>query len=194
MSHNEQLDNLRHSCAHLLAAAVMELWPDAKRTIGPPIEDGFYYDFDFGDVKISEDDLSRIEEKMREILPTWTGFERREVSADEARGVYKDNQYKLELIDEFSGDGQTLTLYQSGNYVDLCRGGHSEHPKDELAHFKLLSIAGAYWRGSEKNKMLTRIYGTCFTTQTELDTHLAMLEEAKKRDHRKLGLELALFT
>ena len=194
MSHNEQLDNLRHSCAHLLAAAVMELWPDAKRTIGPPIEDGFYYDFDFGDVKISEDDLSRIEEKMREILPTWTGFERREVSADEARGVYKDNQYKLELIDEFSGDGQTLTLYQSGNYVDLCRGGHSEHPKDELAHFKLLSIAGAYWRGSEKNKMLTRIYGTCFPTQTELDTHLAMLEEAKKRDHRKLGLELALFT
>lgn len=193
MSHNEQLDQLRHSCAHLLAAAVLEIWPDAKRTIGPPIEDGFYYDFDFGDVKISEADFPRIEEKMREILPTWKGFERREVTAAEAREVFKDNPYKLELIDEFSGEGQSLTMYQSGNYADLCRGGHTEHPAEELKHFKLLSIAGAYWRGSEKNAMLTRIYGTCFPTQEELDAHLFMLEEAKKRDHRKLGRELDLF-
>ncbi len=200
MPHNEQLDNLRHSCAHLLAAAVMELWPEAKRTIGPPIEDGFYYDFDFGpstssgkDIKISEDDLPRIEKKMREILPTWKGFERREITADEAREVFKDNSYKLELIDEFSDEGQSLTLYQSGHYVDLCRGGHTESPREELKHFKLLSVAGAYWRGSEKNKMLTRLYGTCFPTQKELDDHLALLEEAKKRDHRKIGHEQKLF-
>ncbi|OGL89013.1 threonine--tRNA ligase [Candidatus Uhrbacteria bacterium RIFCSPLOWO2_02_FULL_51_9] len=193
MPPNEQLDNLRHSCAHLLAAAVMELWPQAKRTIGPPIEDGFYYDFDFGEVKTSEEDLPRIEEKMREILPTWDGFTRREVTADDAREVFKDNQYKLELIDEFAGEGQSLTLYQSGNYVDLCRGGHSENPREELQYFKLLSIAGAYWRGSEKNKMLTRMYGTCFPTQKELDDHLALLEEAKKRDHRKIGHEQKLF-
>ena len=200
MSQNEHLDHLRHSCAHLLAAAVMELWPNAKRTIGPPIEDGFYYDFDFGPstgsgqaIKISEEDLPRIEEKMREILPTWKGFERREVTADEAREVFKDNPYKLELIDEFAGGGQSLTLYQSGNYVDLCRGGHTELPAEELKHFKLLSVAGAYWRGSEKNAMLTRIYGTCFPTAKELEDHLAMLEEAKKRDHRKIGRELDLF-
>lgn len=189
----ESLDNLRHSCAHLLAAAVIELWPDAKRTIGPPIENGFYYDFDFGDTKISEGDLKIIEKKMEHILQTWKGFERKEVAADEAKKLFADNPYKLELIEEFSGEGQTLTLYTSGDYTDLCRGGHSEHPSKELRHFKLLSVAGAYWRGDEKNKMLTRIYGTCFPAKDELITYLHMLEEAKKRDHRKLGKELDLF-
>ncbi|HYE59644.1 MAG TPA: threonine--tRNA ligase, partial [Candidatus Kapabacteria bacterium] len=189
----EQLDSLRHSCAHLLAAAVLELWPNAKRTIGPPIEHGFYYDFDFGDVKISDADFPIIEKKMQEILPTWESFERKEVSADEAKKLFADNPYKLELINEFSDEGQTLTLYTSGTYVDLCRGGHAEHPKKELKHFKLLSVAGAYWRGDEKNKMLTRIYGTAFPTKDELMKHLLMLEEAKKRDHRKLGKELDLF-
>lgn len=189
---NEQLDHLRHSAAHLLAAAVMELWPDTKRTIGPAIENGFYYDFEFTH-PITEADLTRIEAKMREILPTWKKFGKTEVSVEQAKKEYADNPYKLELIEEFSGEGQKLTFYNSGNYSDLCRGGHCEHPDKELKHFKLLSMAGAYWRGDEKNKMLTRIYGTVFPTQKELDDYLKMLEEAKLRDHRKLGKELKIF-
>lgn len=190
----EELTNTRHSCAHLLAAAVMELWPNTKRTIGPAIEDGFYYDFDFGDQKISEEDFPKIEAKMRDLLKTWDKFEGREVSVEEAKQFYQDNQYKFELIDEFAKDGQKLTFYKSGDYEDLCKGGHSENPQKEIGVFKLLSVAGAYWRGSEKNKMLTRIYGTCFPTQAELDEHLKLHEEAKKRDHRKIGKELGLFT
>ncbi|MEK7083639.1 MAG: threonine--tRNA ligase [Patescibacteria group bacterium] len=190
----ESLNNLRHSCAHLLAAAVMKLWPEAKRTIGPAIDDGFYFDFDFGDVKISEADFPRIEKTMQEILPTWTGFERHELLADDAKKEYPGNEYKHELIDEFTADGSKVSFYKSGEYWDLCRGGHCDNPSKELRHFKLLSIAGAYWRGSEKNKMLTRIYGTCFPTKDELMKYLHMLEEAKKRDHRKLGKELDLFT
>ena len=188
------LDNLRHSCAHLLAAAVVELWPEAKPPLGPPIEDGFYYDFDFSAVKISEADLGKIEEKMRALLPGWTRFSREIVSPDQAREVFAGNVYKQELIDEIVMKGEPITLYTSGGFTDLCRGGHSEKPSEELKHFKLLSVAGAYWRGSEKNKMLTRIYGTCFPTAAELEAHLTMLEEAKKRDHRKLGKELDLFT
>ena len=190
----EYLDNLRHSCSHLLAAAVVELWPQAKPTLGPPIEDGFYYDFDFGAAKVSEDDLHRIEEKMRGIVKGWSGFSHREVSRDEAHEIYKGNQYKLELIDEIVARGEKITLYTVGSFTDLCRGGHTDNPSKELKHFKLMSVAGAYWRGSEKNPMLTRIYGTCFPTKQELDEYLAMLEEAKKRDHRKLGQELDLFT
>lgn len=190
----KHLDNLRHSCAHLLAAAVLELWPHAKRTIGPAIENGFYYDFDFGDTKVSEADFPAIEKKMQELVRAWKAFDRREVSRDEALGVFADNEYKKELIEEFSAEDKTLTLYQSGNYVDLCRGGHSPHPNNDLKHFKLLSVAGAYWRGSEKNKMLTRIYGTVFPSKTALEEYLVQQEEAKKRDHRKLGAELDLFT
>jgi threonyl-tRNA synthetase len=190
----ESLDNLRHSAAHLLAAAVMKLWPNTKRTIGPAIENGFYFDFDFGEVKITESDLPRIEKAMKEILPTWKNFERHELSPEEAKKEYPKNQYKHELIDEFSSKGETLTFYKSGDYWDLCRGGHVERPDEELGHFKLLSIAGAYWRGDEKNKMLTRIYGTVFPTKAELDQYLNTIEEAKKRDHRKLGRDLDLFT
>ncbi len=190
---SEHLNNLRHSCAHLLAAAVMELWPNTKRTIGPAIEDGFYYDFDFGDVKVSETDFPKIEEKMRELIKSWKSFERREVSKEEALDLFQRNEYKQELIEEFARDGQALTLYQSGAFVDLCRGGHSPHPNNDIKHFTLLSVAGAYWRGSEKNKMLTRIYGTCFPTKLALEEFLAAQEEAKKRDHRKLGKELELF-
>lgn len=186
--------NLRHSCAHLLAAAVMELWPHAKRTIGPAIEDGFYYDFDFGDTKISEDDFPKIEEKMKVLVKDWKEFRRKEVTKEEALSHNQGNEYKKELIEEFSTDGQHLTIYTSGNYTDLCRGGHCPHPNNDLKHFKLLSVAGAYWRGSEKNKMLTRIYGTCFPTKKALDDFLVQQEEAKKRDHRKLGAELDLFT
>ncbi len=188
----EQLNNLRHSTAHLLAAAVMELWPDTLRTIGPSIDNGFYFDFEFKK-PVSEEDLPKIEAKMAEILKTWTSFEREEVSKEEALKRYEGNPYKIELINEFSDQGQTLTFYKSGNYEDLCRGGHSENPSQDLGAFKLLSIAGAYWRGSEKNKMLTRIYGTAFPTKQELEDHLNMLEEAKKRDHKKLGKELDLF-
>lgn len=187
------LNQLRHSCAHLLAAAIMELYPHAKRTIGPAIDDGFYYDFDFGEIKINEADFPKIEEKMRSIIKTWDSFERIEVTPEEAKKAYADNEYKIELIEEFSTEGQKLTFYQSGNYTDLCRGGHVDYPKSNIKHFKLLSVAGAYWRGSEKNKMLTRIYGTCFKTKDELDAYLWQLEEAKKRDHRKLGKELELF-
>lgn len=187
------LANLRHSCAHLLAAAVMELWPDTKRTIGPAIENGFYFDFDFGNVKISEEDLPTIKAKMLELLPSWRSFERHELSPDKAKKEYPDNTYKHELIDEFSGQGETLSFYKSGDYWDLCRGGHIEHPSKELKHFKLLSVAGAYWRGDEKNPMLTRIYGTCFPTKKELDQYLWQLEEGKKRDHKKLGRQLGLF-
>jgi threonyl-tRNA synthetase len=171
----------------------MELWPKTLRTIGPAIEEGFYYDFDFGDVKISEEDFPKIEEKMHELLKSWKGFEKSEVTEEEAKNVYKGNEYKIELINEFSGEGQKLTFYKSGDYSDLCRGGHIENPSEELKHFKLLSVAGAYWRGSEKNKMLTRIYGTVFPSQSDLDEYLKNLELAKLHDHRKLGKELELF-
>ena len=190
---DNNLDNLRHSCAHLLAAAVMELWPKTKRTIGPSIENGFYYDFDFEEVKISEEDFTKIEDKMHEILNSWEGFVGREVLKEEALNAYSDNDYKKELIEEFADDGQKLTFYKSGNYEDLCRGGHVENPKEALKNFKLLSVAGAYWRGSEKNKMLTRIYGTVFPSQEELDEYLKNQDEAKKRDHKKLGRELNLY-
>ena len=190
---DNNLDNLRHSCPHLLAAAVMELWPKTKRTIGPSIENGFYYDFDFEEVKISEEDFTKIEDKMHEILNSWDKFEGREVLKEEALNAYSDNDYKKELIEEFADDGQKLTFYKSGNYEDLCRGGHVENPKEALKNFKLLSVAGAYWRGSEKNKMLTRIYGTVFPSQEELDEYLKNQDEAKKRDHKKLGRELNLY-
>ncbi len=192
MKTQDNLQNLRHSCAHLLAAAVTELWPDAKRAIGPAIENGFYYDFDFTK-PISEEDFPKIEKKMHEILKTWKNMTGEEITTQEARKLFKNEPYKLELIDEFSKERQKLTIYKSENYTDLCKGGHAQNPQKEIGAFKLLSIAGAYWHGDEKNKMLTRIYGTAFPTQKELDEYLHMLEEAKKRDHKKLGKELGLF-
>src|SRR5688500_5036814 len=150
---SNHLDNLRHSATHLLAAAIMKMWPNTKRTIGPSIEDGFYFNFEFEE-PISEKDFPKIEKTMKQIVKAWDGFERHELSADEAKKEYPNNPYKHELIDEFSGKGEKLTFYKSGDYWDLCRGGHVDNPKKELQHFKLLSIAGAYWRGSEKNKML----------------------------------------
>lgn len=192
---SSKLDNLRHSAAHLLAAAVMRLWPNAKRTIGPAINDGFYFDFDFGDEKISESDLPKIEASMRKILPTWMSFEKRELSSSDAKKEYPENEFKHELIDEFSEKGRKkVSFYKSGDYWDLCRGGHVESPDKNLKNFKLLSVAGAYWRGNEKNKMLTRIYGTIFPTKKELYHYLWQTEEAKKTDNRKLGKELELFT
>lgn len=191
-SDQSQLDILRHSAAHLLAAAVLELWPGTKNTIGPSIANGFYYDFEFKK-PISENDLEKIEIKMRELIADWDKFKREEVTVERAKQAFSENKYKLELIDEFAEEGKTLSFYHSGKFTDLCRGGHVEKPNKELKYFKLLSLAGAYWRGSEKNAMLTRIYGTAFPTKKELDEYLQMLEEAKKRDHRKIGQEQELF-
>jgi threonyl-tRNA synthetase len=190
----KNLETLRHSAAHLLAAAVKQLWPSVKPTIGPPVENGFYYDFDFGKIEISEEDLPKIEKKMNEILPAWKEFKRGEVSPAEARKEFHDNPYKLELIEELVAQKEKVTTYQSGEFLDLCRGGHAENPASRLKNFKLLSIAGAYWRGDEKNPMLTRIYGTVFPTEKELQDYLKQLTLAKERDHRKLGKELDLFT
>lgn len=188
------LNNLRHSCAHLLAAAIMKLYPDTKRTIGPSIENGFYFDFEFSQ-PISEEQFPEIEKTMHELSPSWKGFERHELSAGDAKKEYPNNPYKHELIEEFTQNGkEKVTFYKSGDYWDLCKGGHIEHPDKELKYFKLLSVAGAYWKGNEKNTMLTRIYGTCFPTQQELDAYMAQLEDAKMRDHKKLGKELGLFT
>lgn len=193
MNNTNELQNLRHSCAHLIAAAMVEIFPKTKLTIGPAIENGFYYDFDFGTNKVSEEDFPKIEKKMGELLKTWDSFSHREVSEKEAKQYYKDNPYKLELIEEIVKKEEKITFYKAGNFEDLCRGGHSEHPKKDIGAFKLLSVAGAYWRGNEKNPMLTRIYGTAFPSQKELEEHLVLLEEAKKRDHKKLGKELGLF-
>lgn len=194
ISPEEQLSGIRHSLAHLLAAAVMELWPDTKRTIGPAVDDGFYFDFEFSH-PISENDFPVIEKKMRQILKTWDGFERHELNKEEAKKEYEGNPYKLELIDEFTQGGEKVSFYKSGNYWDLCKGGHAESMKDiDPGSFKLAKLASAYWRGDSNNPQLTRIYGYAFLTKEDLKAHLTMLEEAKKRDHKKLGVDLDLFT
>ena len=191
-----RLDHMRHSAAHMLAAAVLELYPGTKLAIGPTVENGFYYDFKFPEgVSVSENDFEKIEEKMKSIASGGHAFVRKEVSVEEAKSFEKDQQFKLELIEEFAKESKTLTLYESGPFTDLCRGGHAENTKEiPLDGLKLHKIAGAYWRGSEKNPMLTRIYGLLFPSGKDLRVYLNMLEEAKKRDHRKLGKELELFT
>ncbi len=195
MNHNSQLniENQRHSLAHLLAAAVLALYPKAKRAIGPAIENGFYYDFEF-EKPISDTDLPKIEAKMREILPSWDEFKSVQLSKTEALKEYPSNPYKHELIEQFSSNNEPLSFYQSGNFRDLCIGGHIDSIKTVDPHsFKLTHVAGAYWRGNEKNRMLTRIYGLAFATKQELDQYINMLQEAEKRDHRKLGVALDLF-
>lgn len=188
-----KIEEKRHSLAHLLAAAVLELYPDAKNTIGPTIDNGFYYDFEFSS-PISDTDLKKIEGKMKKLLNSWKNFEGKEESAKEAKKFYKNNPYKLELIDEIVSKGEPVTLYTSGKFTDLCRGGHVGDMKDiESDSWKLSHVAGAYWRGDEKNKMLTRIYGLAFESKKDLEVYVLQQEEAKKRDHRKLGKELDLF-
>jgi threonyl-tRNA synthetase len=181
-----------HSSAHLFAEALEELYPGTKFGIGPPIENGFYYDVDLGDKAFGEDDLANVEAKMKELAKKDSRFERKDVSKAEALDYFtkKGDPYKLELINGLE-DGK-ITFYQQGNFVDLCRGPHLPHT-GFIKAVKLLNVAGAYWRGDEKNKMLTRIYGITFPKQKELDEYLFLLEEAKKRDHRKLGKELELF-
>ncbi|KKP86036.1 threonine--tRNA ligase [Candidatus Nomurabacteria bacterium RIFCSPHIGHO2_02_FULL_35_13] len=194
MAETDKLHNLRHSLAHLLAAAVLEIYPNTKNTIGPSIEDGFYYDFDFVS-PISDKDLPKIEKKMREILKSWKEFKGEKKTEKEAKEYFKKNEYKIELIDEIVGKGEKITFYTCGQFTDLCRGGHLENPNKEIEpdSFKLDRVAGAYWRGDEKNKMLTRIYGLAFETKEKLDEYVKMLEEAEKRDHRKLGAESDIF-
>ncbi len=193
---SEKLNNLRHTLAHLLAAAVGEIYKfdKIKLTLGPAVENGFYYDIDFGDEKIADKDLKKIEDKMRKKLPKWTDWEHKEMSKDEALAFFK-NEYKIELINEIADRGEKITVYTCGGFTDLCRGGHVENPAKEINPdaFKLDRVAGAYWRGDEKNKMLTRIYGLAFETKEELDAYLTQRAEAEKRDHKKLGQEQDLF-
>jgi len=190
-SKNFDLQTLRHSASHIMASAVVELFPGTKLGIGPAIEEGFYYDFDIP-TKISEDDLPKIEQKMREIIEKDYKFLRQEISKEEAIKLFKEKAepYKLELLNEIPEN--KVSIYVHNNFVDLCRGPHI-NSTGQLKYFKLLSVSGAYWRGDEKNPQLTRIYGTAFFTKEELEEYLHRLEEAKKRDHRKLGKELDLF-
>ncbi len=202
---DSQLYRIRHSAAHVMAQAVLEFYPETKYTIGPPIENGFYYDFDLPQPLVLED-LEKIEKRMRQIIAGGHPFVKKVVSAEEARRIFKDQPYKLELIDglekgEVDEYGNPLaekveiSIYQSDTFTDLCRGPHVETTRQiNPAAIKLMSIAGAYWRGDEHNKMLTRIYGTAWRTPDELKNYLKMLEEAKARDHRKLGKELEIFT
>jgi len=188
-----QLEIMRHSCSHLLAMAVVKLFPKTKLGIGPAIENGFYYDFEFTK-PIEEKDLAKISTKMKEIAKKKFPFIKKEVTIEEAKKIFKNQPYKLELIEDLAKERKKkVSLYKTGDFVDLCSGPHIKDTS-EIGLFKLLSIAGAYWRGSEKNKMLTRIYGTCFQTAKELEKYLWQIEEAKKRDHRKIGKELDLFT
>ena len=185
-------DTLLHSTAHLMAQAVKELYPSAKVTIGPTIENGFYYDFDV-DVSFSDDVLAKIENKMKELAKSGQSIQRNEISAKDAVSLFNDigEDYKVEIIEQINPD-DVITIYKQSEFTDLCRGPHVSNTS-KIKHFKLLSTSGAYWRGDENNKMLQRIYGTVFSTKDALKTHLHNLEEAKKRDHRKLGKELKLF-
>lgn len=191
MSYN--IDTLRHSMAHVMACAVKNIYPDAKFGIGPAIENGFYYDFEFVET-ISDDDLPRIQKEMLSILRKGIPFERKEVSREECLVLFKEQKYKLELIKELPAN-EDITIYKLGDFIDLCRGPHVENTKDlpRNAH-RLLNTAGAYWQGDENNPMLQRIYATSWNTKDELKDYLHRLEEAQKRDHRKLGAELELFT
>ncbi|EEE18492.1 threonine--tRNA ligase [Borreliella burgdorferi] len=183
----------RHSIAHVMAEAVLDLFPNTKIAIGPPIKDGFYYDFEFKK-QITEDSLLDIENRMREILKTGSSFEKEIISVEQALEIFKDEPYKIDLIKNFDLQNE-VSIYKSHNFVDLCRGPHVENMnKIDPKAFKLTSIAGAYWRGSEKNPMLTRIYGTLWNNEKELRSYLNLREEIKKRDHRKLGKELDLFS
>ncbi len=186
-------DTLLHSTAHLMAQAVKELYPNAKVTIGPTIENGFYYDFDV-DVSFSDEVLAKIESKMRELAKAAQEIHRHEISAGDAKALFNDmgEDYKVEIIEQINPD-DVITAYKQSGFTDLCRGPHVSNTS-KIKHFKLLSTSGAYWRGNENNKMLQRIYGTVFSTKDALKTHLHNLEEAKKRDHRKLGKELKLFS
>lgn len=187
---DKDLNTLNHSCAHVLAQAVKHLYPQAKFWVGPVVEEGFYYDIDLDDQTISDDDLPKIEKEMKKICKDGKRIVRHEVSKEEALEEFKDDEYKLDLINGLE-DG-TITTYSQGDFTDLCRGPHVETVK-LCKNFKLIKHSGAYWKGDKNNKVLQRIYGVCFPTKEELEAHLQLLEEAKERDHRRLGKELGIF-
>ena len=189
---NEQLSILNHSCAHLLAQAVKHLYPNAKFWVGPVISEGFYYDMDIDGATITEEDLGKIEKEMKKISKDGKRIVRHEISKQEALEMFKDDPYKLDLINNMDESDTVISCYSQGDFTDLCRGPHVESVK-QIKFFKLLKVSGAYFKGDSKNKMLQRIYGICFETQQDLDDYLNMIEEAKKRDQRKLGREMELF-
>ena len=193
MALDEHLQTVRHSCAHVMAEAVLHLFPGTKIAIGPAIDNGFYYDFDFGTTKLSDTDFPAIEKEMRKILAGNHDFIRKEVSKQEALEIFKDEPYKVELINDLP-EGQAITTYEQDGYIDLCRGPHVSNTKEINAQaFKLDKIAGAYWRGDSNNAQLTRIYALCFAKSNDLKDYLTLLAEAEKRDHRKIGVEMDLF-
>lgn len=189
---DEKLNKLNHSCAHLLAQAVKHLYPEAKFWVGPVIEDGFYYDIDLGDKTLTEEDLQKIEKEMKKCSKADKRIYREEISKKEALERFKDDPYKIDLINRMDEDNTVISCYTQGDFTDLCRGPHVESTK-KIKYFKLLKHSGAYWKGDSNNKMLQRIYGVCFETEEDLNEYLNYLEEAKKRDHKKLGKELGLF-
>ncbi len=190
---NQSLLTMRHSCEHVLQEAMLKLYPGIKMAMGPAVEDGFYFDFDPGKIKFSVADFPKIETEMRKIIGANLPITKKEISINEAKKLFKDNEYKQEWLLEINKKNQKAIIYATGDkFLDLCAGPHMEST-GKIGPFKLLSIAGAYWHGDEKNKMLTRIYGTCFKNNKELDHWLWQQEEAKKRDHRVLGKKLDLF-
>ena len=189
---NERLSVLNHSCAHLMAQAVKHLFPNAKFWVGPVIEEGFYYDIDLGDKVLTDEDIEEISKEMKKLVKDGKRIYREELSKEEALEKFKDDPYKIDLIERMDEDSTIISCYTQGDFTDLCRGPHVESVK-ELKYFKLLKFSGAYWKGDAKNKMLQRIYGICFENEEDLNKYLEFLEEAKKRDHKKLGKELELF-
>ena len=189
---DEKLSVMNHSCAHLLAQAVKHLYPKAMFWVGPVIDSGFYYDIDLGDEVIKEEDLEKIEKEMKKISKDGKRIIRHELSKSEALEMFKDDPYKIDLINRMDENDTVISCYTQGDFTDLCRGPHVDTVK-ELKYFKLLKVSGAYWKGDANNKMLQRIYGVCFDTEEGLKEYLDLLEEAKKRDHKKLGKELDLF-
>lgn len=189
---DKELSVMNHSCAHLLAQAVKHLYPNALFWVGPVIEEGFYYDIDLGDEVIKEEDLEKIEREMKKISKDGKKIIRHEISKKEALEKFKDDPYKIDLISRMDENEQVISCYTQGDFTDLCRGPHVDTVK-ELKYFKLLKVSGAYWKGDANNKMLQRIYGICFKNEEDLVKHLEDLEEAKRRDHKKLGRELELF-
>lgn len=189
---NENLNVLNHSCAHLLAQAVKHLYPQAKFWVGPVVEEGFYYDIDLGEDKITDEDLEKIEREMKKCSKSAKNIIRRELTKEEALEMFKDDEYKVDLISRMDENETTITCYSQGDFTDLCRGPHMSNTK-EIKYFKLIKFSGAYWKGDANNKMLQRIYGVCFPTEEELEAHLKELEEMKLRDHRKIGKDLEIF-
>ena len=189
---NENLNKLNHSCAHLLAHAIKHLYPNAKFWVGPVVEEGFYYDIDLGDDVIKEDDLPKIEKEMKKISKDNKLIKRIELTKQNALEMFKDDPYKIDLIRRMNENDTVISAYQQGDFIDLCRGPHMNSTKD-MKYFKLVKVSGAYWKGDPKNKMLQRIYGVCFEKEEDLMNYLSYLEEAKLRDHRKIGKDLDLF-